>query len=150
MRRMRRTLQMRLGWISSYTLAQGLSLAGSLWAKRRGRRNDVNRTEHLLDILIEECAEVIQRATKAKRFGMNEIQPGQELSNEARIAYELNDIVAVADMLMPCDWMNADANEAKIKKVEHFLEYSKECGMLDEGEPASRAATGAEGKGDES
>jgi len=93
----------------------------------------VTRTEHLLDILIEECAEVIQRATKAKRFGLEEVQPEQTLSNMERIAYELNDVVAVADMLQ-CDWMDERAVDAKKSKVEHFLEYSKECGTLDEHE----------------
>lgn len=94
----------------------------------------MTRTEHLLDILIEECAEVIQRATKAKRFGLHEVQPQQELTNAQRIVYELNDIVAVADMFMPPHWMNEEMLEAKRTKVERFLEYSKECGTLDERE----------------
>lgn len=32
--------------------------------------------DELLDLLIEECAEVIQAATKAKRFGSNRCWPG--------------------------------------------------------------------------
>lgn len=109
--------------------AAGQTVAGLLEESLRAR--PMTRTEHLLDILIEECAEVIQRATKAKRFGMQEIQPEQSLTNEQRITYELNDVLAVADMLLGSElWENADAVIAKKRKVEHFLEYSKECGTL--------------------
>ena len=94
----------------------------------------MTRTEHLLDILIEECAEVIQRATKAKRFGLLEIQPEQPLTNERRIVYEVNDLVAVADMLLGSSWEDVEMIIAKKRKVEHFLEYSKQCGTLDERE----------------
>lgn len=89
----------------------------------------MTRTEHLLWILAEECAEVAQRASKAARFGLDEVQPGQELSNLQRLIYELNDIAAVADMLTP-DWMDEIAIEKKRDKVEIFLNYSQECGTL--------------------
>ena len=90
----------------------------------------MDRTDHLLDILIEECAEVIQRATKAKRFGLLEIQPEQALTNERRIVYEVNDVVAVADMLFGSSWEDPEMIIAKKRKVEHFLQYSKEQGRL--------------------
>jgi NTP pyrophosphatase (non-canonical NTP hydrolase) len=51
----------------------------------------------LLDCLIEECAEVIQRATKMKRFGVFEIQDGQSLSNCDRLSEELGDLQAVVE-----------------------------------------------------
>ena len=91
----------------------------------------MTRQEHLLDILIEECAEVIQRATKAKRFGMQEVQPDQDLTNERRIVYELNDLLGVADLLLGNQWEDADAIIAKKRKVEHFLQYSEQCGTLE-------------------
>jgi hypothetical protein len=52
-------------------------------------------TEHereLLTVLIEELAEAAQRATKLLRFGRDEIQPGQLLTNAERLANELGDI----------------------------------------------------------
>jgi NTP pyrophosphatase (non-canonical NTP hydrolase) len=49
----------------------------------------------ILDILIEECAEVIQRATKAKRFGLDEVQPGQPHTNAVRLAHEIGDVIAM-------------------------------------------------------
>ena len=51
----------------------------------------------LLVILTEECAEVQQRATKMLRFGVEEIQPGQELSNKDRLSDEIGDLFALVD-----------------------------------------------------
>lgn len=96
----------------------------------------MNRQEHLLDILIEECAEVIQRCTKAKRFGLDEVQPEQSLSNERRIIQELCDVIGTADLLMAPEpnstWIDPALVQRKKRQVEHFLEYSKQCGTLDE------------------
>lgn len=92
----------------------------------------MTRTEHLLWIIAEEAAEVTQRASKAARFGLTEIQPEQDepLDNLRRLIYELNDLVAVAEMLEPA-WMDERMIEAKRVKVEKFLRYSDEvCGTL--------------------
>lgn len=93
----------------------------------------MTETEHLLNVLIEECAEVIQRATKAKRFGLWEIQPEQRLTNQERLVYELNDLVATADLLLckeRAGWPNQDLMRAKQEKVLRYLEYSETCGTL--------------------
>ena len=60
----------------------------------------MNRLGHLLWILAEECAEIAQRASKASRFGMDEVQPGHALTNEQRIWQEMNDLAAVGEMLI--------------------------------------------------
>lgn len=52
----------------------------------------------LLTILIEECAEVQQRATKALRFGLDEIQPGQMFTNKFRLGGEVGDLIEVIDL----------------------------------------------------
>lgn len=51
----------------------------------------------LLELIAEECAEVVQRATKIMRFGPTEVQPGQELSNVARISREVGDLLEVLE-----------------------------------------------------
>jgi hypothetical protein len=51
----------------------------------------------LLTILIEECAEVQQRATKALRFGIDEVQPGQTFTNAERLAAELGDLIEMVE-----------------------------------------------------
>jgi NTP pyrophosphatase (non-canonical NTP hydrolase) len=93
----------------------------------------MNRLEHLLSILGEECAEVAQRTSKAARFGMDEVQPGQALTNEERIWQELNDLVAVAAMIQDMrgkGGMSMEAMRAKTIKVEKYLLYSQQCGTL--------------------
>jgi len=97
----------------------------------------VNRLEHLLTILAEECNEVAVRCSKAKRFGLSEVQPGQDLTNAQRIMVEVNDIYAALLMLAEEGAIDPDPDlEAigrKQAKVEQFLLYSQECGTLDQG-----------------
>jgi NTP pyrophosphatase (non-canonical NTP hydrolase) len=92
----------------------------------------MTRTEHLLTILAEECAEVAQRASKAARFGMSEVQPGQELSNASRLAYEMTDLIAVYLMLTGFTGIDCESPGVREKraKVEQFLAYSAECGTV--------------------
>lgn len=52
-----------------------------------------------LEILIEECAEVSQRATKILRFGLEEVQSGQDLTNKERLSQEVGDVLAMVDHL---------------------------------------------------
>jgi len=90
--------------------------------------------EHLLTILAEECNEVAQRASKALRFGIDEIQPGQFLTNGERIGIELEDLVAMVELcqghaLVP--GLSRERIEAKKTKVATFLEYSRHCGTVD-------------------
>jgi NTP pyrophosphatase (non-canonical NTP hydrolase) len=99
----------------------------------------MSRTEHLLVIMIEECAEVAQRATKALRFTLDEVQPGQDKTNKQRLLDELTDLMAVVEMCVADDLLpdrpSADvaaAMEEKKRRVETFLKYSKEMGTLDE------------------
>jgi NTP pyrophosphatase (non-canonical NTP hydrolase) len=94
----------------------------------------MNRQEHLLTILGEECAEVAQRASKALRFGLGEVQPGQELTNAERIEGELTDLFSVVEMLVDEGHLvlknRQDAAAAKRAKVEKFLRLSEQLGTL--------------------
>jgi NTP pyrophosphatase (non-canonical NTP hydrolase) len=95
----------------------------------------MTRTEHLLTILAEECAEVAHRASKALRFGLEEVQEGQDLTNAERIKEELDDLSAIINMLGEEGALNITPNTLailrKCQKVRHYLEYSKQCGTLD-------------------
>jgi hypothetical protein len=96
----------------------------------------VNRTEHLLTCLAEECAEVGQRVSKALRFGLDEVQPGQPLRNRDRIQDELNDLFAVAAILAGegvIGWCLPEQGQvrAKLEKIERFMAISREQGVLD-------------------
>lgn len=59
----------------------------------------MNRTNYLLVCLIEELAEATKATSKALRFGLDEHHPNGGASNASDIAYELNDIFAIAEML---------------------------------------------------
>lgn len=92
-------------------------------------------TEHLLTILGEECAEVHQRASKALRFGLDEIQPGQTLTNAERVMQEFDDLYAVVLMLQNRALLpgrTARNVQEKQDKVNKFICYSAECGTLSE------------------
>lgn len=94
----------------------------------------MNRTEHLLACLAEECNEVAQRAMKAQRFGLLEVQPGQGFTNKSRLRQELADLLGVLEML------EAESNEAlwpltedvaaKKVKVAQYMRYAEEQGAL--------------------
>jgi len=95
----------------------------------------MNKQQLLLIMLMEECDELSQRASKALRFGLNEVQEGQSLTNARRIIYEFNDLVSVLEELT-----NAKAGELiddtmlflKKEKIEKWLAYSEEQGVLTE------------------
>jgi len=55
--------------------------------------------EYLLTCLMEECAEVTHRASKALRFGLQEVGPGSKKSNFTRLEDELSDVIEIARML---------------------------------------------------
>ena len=99
----------------------------------------MTRTDHLLAILIEEAAEVQQRATKALRFGLKETQPGQSLDNTERLVGELNDLLAAIDLLqregiLPCTVGDSAALIRKQERIEKYFARSREMGRLDEGD----------------
>jgi len=82
--------------------------------------------EHLLTCLAEECSEVVQRITKALRFGLDEVQPGQEFTNSQRIGQELIDVAAVLELcnrrkLVPnVRLTHEDLTRKELKIVKHM------------------------------
>lgn len=93
----------------------------------------MNLQEHLLSCLAEECAEVAQRVSKALRFGLEEVQPGQPMNNLERIALELNDLVAIKELLRENGVnlrIDHQAVEAKKVKVLKFADYARSQGAL--------------------
>lgn len=93
--------------------------------------------EHLLTILGEECDEVGQRVSKALRFGLSEVQPGQEKTNADRIIDELHDITVIRDMLddygiLKVPHMNKVDYDRRYNKVLQFIEFARKCGTIEE------------------
>jgi hypothetical protein len=91
----------------------------------------MNREEMLRVIAMEECNEIAQRISKAIRFGLQQIQPGQEKTNERRVKDEFNDLVAMLRMLDLFELDEARQAE-KRNKVEKYLKFSIVCGTMDD------------------
>lgn len=97
----------------------------------------LTRTEYLLVQLASEACEVAHRATKALHFGLEEKQPGQDLTNTQRLIGEFTDLLATAKML--CDEAQTELDlpsveEAivnKITKVEDYMRYARKLGTLE-------------------
>ena len=70
--------------------------------------------QYLLGKLAEECAEVGQRALKTAQFGMDEVQPGQALDNAERLHAELDDLMAIVELLNVHHGLNYTPNAARI------------------------------------
>jgi len=92
----------------------------------------MNRKEHLLVILMEECNELSKDAAKTLRFGADSDYDG--ITNSQKMQNEYNDILAVVEMLNSDGvvdmYEDADLIEAKKKKITRFLRDSKRIGTL--------------------
>ena len=84
----------------------------------------IGREEYLLTCLSEEASEVVQRASKAIRFGFGSIEQGQKHTNREQLCAELTDLLAVVTMLNDeCDLEHTSdqaAIRAKIERVDTY------------------------------
>jgi NTP pyrophosphatase (non-canonical NTP hydrolase) len=102
------------------------------------RNESMKRKENILICLTEECAEIIQIADKALRFGLDNVRPRRETTNRQELVKELNDLLGVVELAqeegieLP-GLYDRQAIEAKKEKVLKYIEVSKELGMIDEG-----------------
>jgi len=103
---------------------------------------------------MEECAEVQQMASKCLRFGFGNHHPDAPArkTNASVLQRELKDFRAIEFMLAKDGCIEFDSHadgwtlEKKIKKVEHYMGVSRECGTLIEA--ALEAQKGADHDGD--
>lgn len=90
--------------------------------------------DFLLMLLAEECSEVSQRVCKSLRFGNDETQNGQEMSNKERLSEEVMDLLTIVDILQTkelIDISNFDNHRIKKEeKIEKYLKYSKSLGKV--------------------
>ena len=108
----------------------------------------MTKGKFLLLKLIEECAEVSQRASKQIQFGTHETQgngspsndtaPETRLTNQKRLLSEVSDLVIIVELLvevgeLPSENDMPDFEEAKAKKIEKlnkYLAYSRQLGEI--------------------
>lgn len=86
----------------------------------------------------EECAEVQHRISKLLRFGPDEIQDGNTIeTNSERLRYEIYDMLSVLEILEEKSLIQhlnqADRqlhSDRKREKIERYLQYSKDLGIV--------------------
>jgi NTP pyrophosphatase (non-canonical NTP hydrolase) len=80
--------------------------------------------KEVMDILQEECAEVIQAVSKISRFGIDNFKPGKAKTNREHLEEELGDMIAMICILEKMGVVNQDALEiatrAKIEKLKKW------------------------------
>lgn len=85
-----------------------------------------DREREILVILIEEAAEVQQRATKMLRFGVDEIQPGQPWDNANRLSFEVGDFLEMLAMAERARLIRPDSirigQERKRQQLAKFMQ----------------------------
>lgn len=95
----------------------------------------MNRLQYLLNKLAEEASEVSQIALKTAQFGLEKCKPGQDLTNAQRTHGELNDLLAIVDLLnreFGFGFVPSEISQMqKQAKVKQFYEYSISCGMVE-------------------
>jgi len=82
----------------------------------------------ILDILIEECSEVIQAASKVKRFGEDDSFPPKEPNNAQKLFGEISDLKAMMTLvelsmdgfIQEVEWQQIRDKLKKLKAWSHI------------------------------
>ena len=84
-----------------------------------------NTTNEVMDILQEECAEVIQAVSKIRRFGLDNAKPGKPKTNREHLEEELGDLYAMIDILQELDIVSwAGIERSAVAKREKLKTWS--------------------------
>lgn len=84
-----------------------------------------DKTKEVMDILQEECAEVIQAVSKISRFGIDNLKPGKPKTNREHLEEELGDMLAMIDILIEKEIVSpAHLETAKAAKIEKLKQWS--------------------------
>jgi len=98
------------------------------------RQTNMNpQIKEVMDILQEECAEVIQAVSKISRFGIDNFKPGKPKTNREHLEEELGDLQAMVDILQELDIVSfsniekaAEAKREKLKTWSNIFKDQKE------------------------
>jgi NTP pyrophosphatase (non-canonical NTP hydrolase) len=82
------------------------------------------KVKEVMDILQEECAEVIVAVSKISRFGIDNYKPGKPKTNREHLEEELGDMLAMIDIMLEFSVVSIDnleiAKKAKIEKLKQW------------------------------
>ena len=97
----------------------------------------MNKLEHLLVCVAEECAEVQQAVTKMLRFGWDDINPSNGRTALGHCRLEIADLLAVLEMLKEAEHgydfavgKYTELMKSKKQRVEGFMAYARKRGTL--------------------
>lgn len=83
-----------------------------------------DRLYEIMNILSEECAEIIQAISKCNRFGLHNTKPGVQVTNAQHLEGEIGDLAAMIELLQEMGVVSAEgisaAKAAKFKKLEQW------------------------------
>ena len=84
-----------------------------------------NKTKEVMDILQEECAEVIQAVSKISRFGLDNLKPGKPKTNREHLEEELGDMMAMITILVERNIIDSvKLQQAEAAKREKLKQWS--------------------------
>jgi hypothetical protein len=93
----------------------------------------MNRLEHILVTLMEECSELQKVTAKALRFGLHDKENRVSDTNLKKMIYEYSDIVGTVKKLNQ-EGVNIRYDkamtQAKMKRIEEFLVYAEQVKTL--------------------
>jgi NTP pyrophosphatase (non-canonical NTP hydrolase) len=85
----------------------------------------INKHTEVMDILQEECAEVIQAVSKCRRFGIDEIHLKLGKSNRENLTEEVGDLLCMIDLLIKSGIVDDQAVYlARVAKEEKLKKWS--------------------------
>ena len=80
--------------------------------------------KEVMDILQEECAEVVVAVSKISRFGFDNFKPGKPKTNREHLAEELGDLQAMIDLCVQFNLVGSEqvsiAADNKIAKLKQW------------------------------
>ena len=82
-----------------------------------------DKVQEILDILQEECAEVIQSISKCRRFGMENVYLKGEGTQRDQLVTELGDILAMIDLLT--EHADITTEELELAKRNKFVKLQR-------------------------
>jgi NTP pyrophosphatase (non-canonical NTP hydrolase) len=85
----------------------------------------MSKEHEVMNILSEECAEVIQAISKCHRFGMENLKPGKPKTNREHLEEELGDLLAMIDIMLEKGMVEVEnLNIAKANKINKLKQWS--------------------------
>ena len=85
----------------------------------------MNKTDEIMFILQEECAEVTQAISKCLRFGIDNYKPGKPKTNREHLAEEIGDLIAMIELCYDNDIVDVlQVKEAQHRKFDKLKKWS--------------------------